>query len=129
MNEKVTHGFLKIFIIIAGLALATPSYTASAQEYEYEADEGLHQEEWYDPTDWFDTGAGIDYESDWNDFYYGYDAYDPWYRDDWTYNRHYGLGPQYGNQNLEDRPYDNNYYTEDWFNDSFDSWYEDNTGE
>ena len=36
-----------------------------AQEYEYEADEGLHQEEWYDPSDWFDYEDGsVDYEED-----------------------------------------------------------------
>ena len=42
------------------------------EEYEYESGEGLHQEEWYDPSDWFDNDQGVDYErDDW-----GFDNYD-----------------------------------------------------
>lgn len=64
------------------LAAALPlafAQTASAQwergyqpdeHYEYEPDEGWHEEEWYDPTDWFDDRP-YDYEYD----DYSYEAY------------------------------------------------------
>jgi hypothetical protein len=41
-------------------------------EWEYEPDEGYHREEWYDPSDWFDTGVGVSYE-DMDDAYDDYD--------------------------------------------------------
>lgn len=41
------------------------------EQYEYGSDEGWHEEEWYDPTDWFDDEP-YNYEYD----EYGYEAYD-----------------------------------------------------
>jgi len=39
-----------------------------SEQYEYEPGEGYHEEEWYDPSDWFDFDVGVDYESeDWAD--------------------------------------------------------------
>lgn len=32
------------------------------EDLEYEPGEGLHEEEWYDPSDWFDVSPGISYE-------------------------------------------------------------------
>ena len=66
-------------IILLAFALIPRLTTLNAQEYEYEPDEGLHQEEWYDPSDWFDDTPGIDYEEDWWDYPYGYTTplYDP----------------------------------------------------
>ena len=43
-------------------------YTGEYDELEYEPNEGLHEEEWYDPSDWFDTNPGISYE-DMDDYY------------------------------------------------------------
>lgn len=43
-------------------------------DYEYEAGEGWHEEEWYDPSDWFDD--------DYNDDYWSYDNDDDWADDD-----------------------------------------------
>lgn len=56
-----------------GALLAAPM--APGQEYEYEPGEGLHREEWYDPSDWFDTSPGTDYEADWWDYSSTYDDY------------------------------------------------------
>ncbi len=117
---------LQVFAVFAGLALTMSLHSTSfAQEYEYEADEGLHQEEWYDPSDWFTTGGGVDYESDWNDFYYGYDYYDPWYE----LQSNYGVSPYYNDPMFDYDPYGYNYYTEDWYDPTFDTWYEGNTKE
>lgn len=93
---------------ICGLSLGFASFasTAGAQddndgEYmEWEADEGLHEEEWYDPSDWFDDdfdgidGPDTDYEYDdeygWTDYDYDgeyYTAYnDEYYDSDWWYD-------------------------------------------
>ncbi|GAA5483871.1 hypothetical protein [Haloferula sargassicola] len=54
----------------SGLALA-------AEEYEYEADEGYHEEEWYDPGDWFNEDDQISYESD------RYDSDNDWSDNRW----------------------------------------------
>lgn len=56
-----------------------------AEQYEYEPGEGYHEQEWYDPSDWFGTGQDTDYEYD--------DDYD-FYTDDWddpepVFNRWY----------------------------------------
>lgn len=66
-----------------------------AEQYEYEPGEGYHEQEWYDPSDWFETGRDVDYEYD----RYEYDRYD-----------------DYGT-------YD--YYTDDWYDNEpvFDRWY------
>lgn len=57
------------------------------EHYEYEPDEGVHEEEWYDPSDWFDddfNGASVDYESDWYEYSYNYD-------NDWGWNGSDGI--------------------------------------
>jgi len=48
-----TKCFGRLTAIISAVALLSVPAT-QAQEYEYEPDEGLHEEEWYDPSDWFD---------------------------------------------------------------------------
>lgn len=86
-------------------------------EYEYEYYEGLHQEEWYDPSDWFDEeGEGISYETDWYDYTYGYgDYYDEdiygYYGDDFYDEDYY----DFGYEDFDDYDYD--YYTDDWYED------------
>lgn len=46
-----------------------------AEQYEWESPEGYHEQEWYDPSDWFEYGRDLEYESD------GY--YDEYYTEDW----------------------------------------------
>jgi len=94
-----TIGSLCVLAIGAGTALAQ-------DQYEWEPDEGWHEEEWYDPSDWF-TDEAIDaddhgyyytidyeyhdsaYEAYWDGYYDGfYDdvyGYDYW-NDDWSAN-------------------------------------------
>ncbi|GEM_PF-5655518 len=55
---------------------------AEAEQYEWEPGEGYHEQEWYDPSDWFEAGRDIDYESDAYDDYYYDDDYS-YYTDDW----------------------------------------------
>ena len=55
-------------------------------EYEWDPTWGLHEEEWYDPSDWFNDDNRIDYED------YGYD--DPYYSD--TYWNSYDYYGDYG---------------------------------
>jgi len=54
-----------------------------SEQYEYETGEGYHEQEWYDPSDWFDIGRDIDYEND--DYVGGYYG-DGYYDDDWFYD-------------------------------------------
>lgn len=83
---------------IAALALLSGATvgTAAAQDadngdLEWEPDEGLHEEEWYDPSDWFDdlteTGDEIDVEDSWLDAY-AYDGY-AGTADDFNYDAYY----------------------------------------
>lgn len=96
-------------------------------EYEYEPGEGLHEEEWYDPSDWFDISPSISYETDdWTEGYnYGYDDND--YNEDYydaaeygrtEYERDYG---RYYDRTRNEWRYGWHYETDD---DWFDSWYE-----
>ena len=124
---------LLLALALSGTALAqdnesnisgnNTNFYENQKEYEYEADEGLHQEEWYDPSDWFNSGEGVSYETDWNDYYYGFDTNDGWFDDDYYgYNEHYGVAPVFGDryETFDQPTYD--YYTEDWYNEDFDSW-------
>jgi len=105
------------------------------EHYEWEAGEGIHEEEWYDPTDWFDDDDGgnrVDYEYDYSNYYgdddwdydYGYD-YDYDYDDqvgyDWGYDDEY----EFENQAYwdDDIGYDYDYEDDYGFDDEAD-WYE-----
>lgn len=83
----------KITSILATAALiATPAPLLADEEYEWQAGEGYHEEEWYDPSDWFNDDDMVSYEYDntyYNDAYWADDslAYD-----DWTYDTYDPLG-------------------------------------
>ncbi|MCA9274574.1 MAG: hypothetical protein KDA29_00955 [Phycisphaerales bacterium] len=95
MNKR-NHdsNFNRMLTLIAASGLAVGGSAALAQDsdygsqpddhMEYEPGEGLHEEEWYDPTDWWDDdfdgvrGPDVDYEGD------RYDS-------DWTYDWHNGF--------------------------------------
>ena len=70
--------------------------------YEWEAGEGYHEEEWYDPSDWFDDDSTVDYEDDTYDYGYYDDYYSPYYG--WGYG---GYGYDYYDYDY-DYAYDNN---------------------
>lgn len=115
-------------VAAAGLAVAAPaiaqdtSYDYEGEHYEWEAGEGFHEEEWYDPSDWFDDDFGervVDYEDDdwfddydYYDGYYDNNAYSDWddsglYDDDW-----YEEGIYYdrdSDYDASDYRYDNRY--------------------
>lgn len=66
-------------LVTLALVFCAPAtaWSIDESEYEYEYYEGLHEEEWYDPSDWFDDPSeDISYETDWYDYTYGYDWYD-----------------------------------------------------
>ena len=94
--------------------------TVLAEDTEWDPTWGYHQEEWYDPSDWFNDDSAVDYEDDYyGDYYddnYYEDGYDGGYYDDDYYDYNYGYDGYYP-------PYD--YYSEDWFDDEpdFDDWY------
>ena len=54
------------------------------EQYEWEPGEGYHEQEWYDPSDWFETGRDLDYEDDddYGDYYYEDYYYEDYYYDD-----------------------------------------------
>lgn len=116
MNRSTNGGFRVAGAIAAaaGMAVAAPALGQDVldEHYEWEADEGVHEEEWYDPSDWWDDDFGeemIDFEADWWEtgwdddraydeevYYYYYDLdrpyahdertdYDPFYNQDRTY--------------------------------------------
>ncbi len=79
-------------------------------EYEYEPGEGLHREEWYDPSDWFDReDDGISYETDWYDNTYGYGKY----YDDNVFGYYEDDFYDFGYEEFDEYDYD--YYTDDWY--------------
>jgi hypothetical protein len=99
---------LGVALLIAAMGLPFVSSTTAAQadEWEWDPTWGYHQEEWYDPSDWFNADDGyVDYE----DYYYGDYYDDDGVLDDGTY----------------DNPYGYDYYTSDWFDDDadFDGWW------
>lgn len=78
---------------LAGSLLAIATLKAESN-YEYEPMEGLHEEEWYDPSDWFDDDFDqdpIDVEESWASYpgYY-YTSPDPYF--DYIY---FEYGPFY----------------------------------
>jgi hypothetical protein len=117
-------------------------------DYEWDPTWGMHEEEWYDPSDWFDTDEGVEYEDyGWlgtDDYAYDYDSgvydggvydaydydYDPWegeYEYEWEepYGEYeYEYDPWEGEEELE---FQENYYTDDWYeyDDEFNDWYDD----
>lgn len=137
-----------LFIALA-FCISFPMQAAAQQnQYEYEADEGIHQEEWYDPGDWFDTDDAVDYETDWYDYTYNY-PYDYDYDYDYyDYGRgyygddeftEYGEGDfnDYGYNEAYEENYDTfyeddefgwnyDYYSDDWYDDegAFEEWYD-----
>ncbi len=125
---KLTVGAVSLAML---LALA-PSAALAQDEYGY----GASEEEWYDPSDWFD-GDEIDYE---DEYEYGYDedewfegdydayddnAYD--YDDEWGEDNYdvYDYGYDDGAYDAYDYGYDT-YYTDTWYDeeDSFFEWYD-----
>lgn len=68
------------------------------EQYEWEPGEGYHEQEWYDPSDWFNGGNDLEYESDdWSG--YGTSGYDYDANDEDLYGFDYGLrggGLDYG---------------------------------
>jgi hypothetical protein len=144
---EITRVLLAAVLI---LSIAGLGYAQDDTEWEWEADEGYHQEEWYDPGDWFNEDDFIDYE---RDYYLGsyYDDYDSddmdvydeeqideeLYQDDALDNSRYDY--DYDNQYDSDDTYvpygpygfygpyyGYSYYTYDWYDDDsdFDAWYE-----
>lgn len=67
-------------IAAATAALGLMAAPALAQQaYEYEPDEGWHEEEWYDPSDWFDDEPYDSYMSETMDYEYSDAAYDAYW--------------------------------------------------
>lgn len=66
---------------------ATP-HAIAGEDYEWDSTWGLHEEEWYDPSDWFNDDNSVDYEDDgYDDSYYTdtyWDSYD--YYGDYGYD-------------------------------------------
>ena len=121
------------------VAAAPTTVTAAGQEdYEWEPDEGLHEEEWYDPSDWMDDDwddevVTVDYEYDatayqayWDGYYDGYydDAFGYDYWDDaWSaeYRSAYTDGYYDGwYDQTYDYDYDPVYYVYSWEVDDYD---------
>lgn len=112
-------------------------------DIEWDPQSGYHEEEWYDPSDWFDADEGIEYEDTWLGYDYTpslnqradeYTAYDnqDGYFDYYDYTEN-----QYGDTDFFDRDYDfenvrmgegnmNEFYSDQWYNtnNDFNEWYQ-----
>lgn len=91
---------LRVLAPLAAIAiLAAPQPLVADDEYEWEPGWGVHEEEWYDPSDWFDAENGVNYEEI-NTL--GYD--DSYYADDiWTgYDYYGGYGYDYTGYGADD---------------------------
>jgi hypothetical protein len=78
MNKRSNKNIGRTLCLMAASGLAMSGSVAMAQSgsndyedhMEYEPGEGIHEEEWYDPTDWWDDdfdgvrGPDLDYETD-----------------------------------------------------------------
>lgn len=83
---------------LLGMGLATtflaPQLSQAREDIEWEPGEGYHEEEWYDPSDWFNDDGQVDYEYDGFDYYDGaWDGY-TWY-DDYDYVYDFDTDPEY----------------------------------
>ncbi len=91
---------------VAGLEYEYEDGFVEAEEeaYEWEAGEGYHEEEWYDPSDWFDDDSSVDYEDDSWGYYddYGYDYDDYGYGYGYDYDN-YDYDLDYNNWAWDDR--------------------------
>ena len=90
---------LSLLLPAAALSTGLASHAAAQDQYEWEPGTGTHEEEWYDPTDWFDDdadaeyGSSVDYEETGNDY-----GFDTTYDDDYdSYDgTTYGYTDEYG---------------------------------
>lgn len=117
------------FLLIAALFAAGTAASALADEqFEWDPAWGYHEEEWYDPSDWFGDDHTVSYE----DRYYG----DYEHLGDASDRDRTRAGEQawdeYGYDDVylyDDHGYDRgwDYYTDDWFDEEpdFDDWYDD----
>lgn len=76
-------------------------------DYEWE------EQEWYDPSDWFEPGE-YELETEYTD-----EWYDDFGTYDYTYDYYGGVVSEYG---YDEGLYDYDYYTEDWYEDDWDLW-------
>ncbi len=73
-------------VAAASLALSAAPHVFADESYEWEPGWGVHEEEWYDPSDWFDGEDGMNVEEVGN---YGYD--DSYYGNNvWSGYDYYG---------------------------------------
>jgi hypothetical protein len=114
------------FVVAASTA---PAPSQADEAWEWDPTRGYHEEEWYDPSDWFDDDTGIDYEDDyygtyWDDWRYDYTGYDYDPYDADVYDGTYV--DEYDDYGYDDYDYGYDYYTGDWYDDEpdFDNWYE-----
>lgn len=90
------------------------------EQYEWEPGEGYHEQEWYDPSDWFEFGSDVDYEDD------TYDYFDDDYYDAYGYDYGYDYDYDYG---YDDDFYDDDYGYYDYYDYDYDYAYDDAIGE
>ncbi|KAA5545478.1 hypothetical protein FYK55_07470 [Roseiconus nitratireducens] len=109
--------------------LALSAQTATAQQYEWEPGYGYHEEEWYDPSDWFGNDDDVSYEDAYDSYYGNYD--DDYYGEYYDNDEFASADDYYEEQPRRDRDSyrDQNrrgYFTSDWFDQSpgFDAWYD-----
>ncbi len=122
MNSKQQLSRLLGLVAASGLAMSGSAALAQSgsgsgfdDHMEYEPGEGLHEEEWYDPTDWWDDdfdgvrGPDVDYE----------------YDDNWNEDWHNGFGDDDDRPGYTSAYYDGDEYSRAWWDESETELYND----
>ena len=108
IRTRLTATLVALCFGLGSLGFVTGFTPATAQDYpedyEYEPDEGVHEEEWYDPSDWGDEGG---------DFFEDMDEDESWF--------------DVGDERYVDDDY--GYYDESYYWDTDDEWFGDWYGE
>ncbi|KAA1258661.1 hypothetical protein LF1_11830 [Rubripirellula obstinata] len=106
MTSKFWKAFCAMFAAVALLQAPTLMNTAMGDYY-------LEEEEWYDPSDWF-NGSDYEWEYEDDDSYYEASYYDDGYADDdWFYDS-YGDDYDWYDDGYYDDDYDYDYYEDDY---------------
>ena len=108
---------LAAFAVAPSRAQGTDAYDDS---YGYGWGDGIDQQQWWNPADWYDsTYSSSDYDYDWNDYnWYGDYDYDYDYGANNNWNTSY---PPYGDHEYGDTDYgyEYDYGNDEWY-DSYD---------
>lgn len=113
---------LIIIAVSAIIILIIIRNPARSEDLEFAWGQGLHQEEWFDPSDWFGTDEDAEEAIHWYKDIYGFSDPNAYYETALP-PRHKDRDAEFSDRSEQGGRYD--YYTEDWFENrgTFDKWH------